>query len=188
MDILPVTGVGPATGDGHALVQLTDIGLPDLDPKAGTVGKPVLTPATADRVGLAVVAVSVTDIETAGAAAGGSGTVAIQVAGAVNVHHVVTEAHIDEGARINEDQTGAGADQSVNVNAGRTYHSLAVAGGLSLSGTVAVVPAVAVPILTGDTSAWIGRRDEFDARRTSGHGVRLGRQRSGERDGHGNGA
>ncbi len=98
------------------------------------------TPATADRVGLAVVAVSVTDIETAGAAAGGSGTVAIQIAGAVNVHHVVTEAHIDEGARINEDQTGAGADQSVNVNAGRTYHSLAVAGGLSLSGTVAVRP------------------------------------------------
>ena len=125
--------------------------------------KAVRTPATAERTGLVVVAVSVTDIESAGATVGGSGAVDIKISGAVNVHDVKTRAHIDEGARINEDQTSAGADQSVLVAAGRTYHSLAVAGGLSLSGTVSIVPALSLPILTGDTSAYIGRDDGFDA-------------------------
>src|SRR5262249_40034237 len=90
-------------------------------------------------------------------------TVAISVAGAVDVHAINTRAHIDSGANINLDNTGAGSEQSVFVVAGRSYEVLSVGLGGALSGVVAAVPVASVPVVLGGTEAYIGRNSNTAA-------------------------
>ena len=114
------------------------------------VGDPTMT----SRSGVAVVAVSTNELVSAGFSGGGAGSVAVNAAGAVAVDTINTRAHIDAGAKVNQ-AAGADARQSVAVDAGRSYSDLTLGIGASFSGAVAVAPAIAVPILLGETSAKI---------------------------------
>ncbi len=147
------------SGDQHQVELLGGVGVPSVandqfnDPtlSANRQGAAL----TASRQGVVVVAVSANSMENAGAAGGGSGSVAVQVAGGVAVHTINTLAHIDAGAAVNADNTGAGANQFVHVDAGRSYHNLTLGLGVSFAGAVAVSPAVVVPVLMGTTAARI---------------------------------
>src|SRR5262249_39972424 len=72
-------------------------------------------------------------------------------------HTINTTAIIAAGAQINQNNQGGtpNVGQSVYVDAGRSYQSLALGLGLAVSGTVAVAPAFTVPVLQGTTSATI---------------------------------
>ena len=148
----------------HSLTTVVDVGLPTIDNYVdldNIRNRPVTHIQTADRTGVVVSAVSVNDIATTGSADGASGVIAVQVAGAVNVHTIDTLAHIDAGAKVNADNAGAGADQSVHVVAGRSYEGVAVGAGASLAGGSAFVPAASVPALLGNTEAYIGSNTNF---------------------------
>ena len=106
--------------------------------------------------GVFVTATNRDDFLTIGMSGGGSGTVAVNVGGVVNVIHDETRAHIDDGARINADNTDADPGQCVQVAAGSEYRDLSISGALSGAGTVAVAPAVDVRVGTFNTYAWIG--------------------------------
>ncbi len=116
--------------------------------------------AQADRTGVVVVAVSLNDIDIAGVSAGASLGVAVQVVGVVLVHDFTTLAHIDDGAQINQvagpSGLAANAAQSVSVAAARGYRLLAIGSSVSISGLSSTAPAASVPVLTGNTKAWIG--------------------------------
>lgn len=151
--------------DQHTVERLSQIGVPsvstsnvssstlDLSNLADNLDGP---PEQALRQGVVVVAVSTNHMDAAGAAGGGAGSVAVQVAGAVAVHEINTLAEIRSGAKINQTNTaGANANQSVYVDAGRSYHNLTLGLGAAFSGTAAVSPSIAVPVLTGTTAAHI---------------------------------
>ncbi|MCU0255242.1 MAG: hypothetical protein MUF60_00715, partial [Vicinamibacterales bacterium] len=153
-------GLGASVaGDRHTVERLGDVGVPSIDNEiwdsTGLANSRQGTPITEARRGLVVGAISVNDFESAGAAGGGAGTVAVQVAGGIAVHRFDTTAEIRAGARVNETNTGASADQSVRVIAARSYHNLTLGIGASFAGAAAVAPAVAVPVLEGDTAARI---------------------------------
>jgi hypothetical protein len=159
-----IPGLSAAT-DQHTVERLSQIGVPsvstsnvssstlDLSNLADNLDGP---PQQASRQGVVVVAVSTNHMDAAGAAGGGAGGVAVQVAGAVAVHDINTLAEIRSGAEINQaDTAGANANQSVYVDAGRSYHNLTLGLGAAFSGTAAVSPSIAVPVLTGTTAAHI---------------------------------
>ncbi|MEJ0068131.1 MAG: hypothetical protein WDO24_04715 [Pseudomonadota bacterium] len=110
-----------ASGDDHTVERLSSIGVPSLSSPnfsdSTLANNREGAPLTASRKGVAVVAVSTNDLQTAGFAGGASGSVAVQVAGTVDVHNITTIAHIDAGAKINQSNSGANANQSVAVDA-----------------------------------------------------------------------
>ena len=129
-------GVSPTVGDPNAGKQLQ---------------------VTATTVNLAGVAVAVTNFDDIGELSltgGASGSVAVNVAGVVNVSNITTTAHIDKGASINQ-AAGAGAGQDVLVVARNEYHNLIVSGAASIAGDVAVAPSVGVNSLNLTASALI---------------------------------
>ena len=153
--------------------RINGVGLPSIsNSNAGSITAPNSTVEQATRTGVVVVAVSTNIIGTAGVAVGGSGGVAVQVAGSVSVHDIKTRAHIDSGANINPVQTGATGGQSVYVDAGRDYEAIAVGAGVSIAGTFAGVPAIAVPVLTGDTTRVHRIEHRVRHRLAYGHDVR----------------
>ncbi len=152
--------------DQHTVERLSQIGVPSVSTSNVSSTTPIDLSSIADnlegppvqaaRQGVVVVAVSTNHMDTAGAAGGGSGSVAVQVAGAVAVHTINTVAEIQSGAQINQtDDSGANANQSVYVDAGRTYHDLALGLGASFAGTAAISPAISIPVLLGNTEAFI---------------------------------
>ena len=110
-------------------------------------------------------AVNRDDIAAYSVGAGFAGTTAVQVSASVNVMHSTTQAYIADNARINRDDTGENAAQSVLVAAANDYQHLGVAGGLSIAGNVAVTPGALVNVVTNTTKAWVGKSAQVDAMR-----------------------
>ena len=166
VDLMASTSAGgPGAGDEHHIATVEGVGLPGVDNNhfddSTILSRADASVQTAARRGVVVSAVSTNDFASAGASAGGSGGVTVNVAGAVLVHEINTDAHIDLGAKINADNAGAGSGQDVRVVAGRSYHEIAVGAGLGISGTASVTPAASVPVLLGHTRAWIGNSENF---------------------------
>ena len=105
--------------------------------------------------GVSVTATNKDDLETIAITGGGAGTVAVNVGGTVHLITNTTTAHIDANAKVNQDNTGAGSGQTVQVAAGNDYRHMGVAGAASFAGTVAVAPAVDVSIINFTTKAYI---------------------------------
>ena len=76
-----------------------------------------------------------------------------------------TLASIGAGAEGQPARRGEGANQSVLVAAGNDYQHVGVAGGLAVSGTVAVTPGAEVTVITIDTKASIGANAVVEANR-----------------------
>ena len=156
---------GPPAGASHELSTVAGVGTPrvnnpnyndgELQTRAGTAIR------TESRRGVIVTALSANQIATAGVAAGVAGTAAVTVAGSVSVHTFNTEAHVDAGADLNADNTGAGALQGVYVDAGRSLEELNIGVGAAGSGVFAGAAGAAVPVVLGGTKAWIGNNDNF---------------------------
>ncbi len=150
-----------AQSDFHSIQKITNIGVPTISTPAfngasnGTQITPFGAPATAARQGVVVVAVSGNTVESAGVTAGGAGAVAVNVAAAVAVDTLNTEAHIDSGATVVATGNTAVADPAVYVDSGRTWFDLAIGGGANVSAGGAVLPAVSAPVLEGTTEALI---------------------------------
>lgn len=105
--------------------------------------------------GVAVVATNRDDLETVAVAGSGAGTGAVSVASNTTSLTSDTYAYVD-GANINQDNTGAGSEQSVLVAAGSDLYRLGVAGAAAIAGTAGVGPGVDVLISNADTKAYIG--------------------------------
>jgi hypothetical protein len=158
---LALSAGGAAATDIETLDRLNPEGLPTVSSPAFdnnaidnvTAG----SEATAFRSGVIVVAVGTTVLENAGAAVAGAGMAALTAAGAVAVHTIDTIAAIAAGAQINaaNGDAGAGASQSVFVDAGRLYRDDSVGIGVAGAGAAAAAPALVLPILHGTTSATI---------------------------------
>ena len=157
--VLDTTDVDP--DHGHHVRALTAESLPEVD--HAEVDSTLLSAETdregltAARKGVIVVAVSTNDVGTAGMSAAFAGTGAVTIMGAVTVHHIDTIAEIGQGAVIVAGaQTDApGSDADVHVNAARTYRVVSTGLSAAGAGTVAVAPAFAAPVLTGQTKASI---------------------------------
>ena len=150
--------------DQHEVQRISNVGVPSITTPGVSTNTLDLgniannlegAPETALRSGLIVVSVSTNHIDSAGVAGGGSGTTAVEVAGSVMVHNINTTAHIDAGAKINQNNAGAGANQSVYVDAGRNYFGLGIGGTVAIAGTAGISPSLTVPVLEGTTSAII---------------------------------
>ena len=96
------------------------------DPNAGKQRH--VTATTVDLDGVAVSATNYDNIGQLSLTGGVSGSVAVNVAGVVNVSNITTSGHIDKGARINQ-AAGAGAGQDVLVVGSNDYRNLTVSGG-----------------------------------------------------------
>jgi hypothetical protein len=148
-----------ASGDQQTVERLTNVGVPSVS--TPNFSAPTLAnntegaPTTTSRSGVAVVAVSANHLTSPGAAGGGAGSVAVQVAGAVEVDTINTQAYIDTGAQTDQNDGGAASGQSVSVDAGRGYQDLTLGIGASFAGSVGISPAISVPVLEGTTSATI---------------------------------
>jgi len=114
--------------------------------------------------GLAVTAVATDDVSSIAASGGGSGTVAINLAGSVNVIGNNTSAYIADGARINTDQTSSGDGQSVLVAAGTDFRHLGIGAAAAISGQVGLGPAAEVTVVDNNTYAYIGKGAQVAAK------------------------
>ena len=105
--------------------------------------------------GVAVQASSSEDILNISAAGGGGQYAGVAGAVTVEVVNSDTTAYIGRQARVNQDDAGAAASQSVNVSAVNDARILAIAGALG-GGIAGVGGGVDVGVLRNDTSAYIG--------------------------------
>jgi len=115
----------------------------------------VATPEITSMQGIAVTAVNQDDYEVIGGSGGASGSVAVNISGAVNVLTTHTSAFIAPGAKVNANNSGDGTNQSVLVAAGDDYAYLGIAAGISLAGAVGVSPDAGVLVVTNTTKAFI---------------------------------
>ena len=155
--------VAGTPGSGQVTVPPSDSGFKgnnDFD-QDGSSDLPSLTqnrnwvPETRAFHGVAVTAVNHDGVGSIGVSGGAGGAVAVNIGGSVHVINTSTTAHVDQGAQINVDNTGAADAQSVLVAAGNDFRHMGIAGALSGSGTVAVAPGVAVVVANLDTEAFI---------------------------------
>ena len=89
----------------------------------------------------------------------------MNIGGGVNVINTQTLAHVDSGARINEDNAGADAAQSVLIAAGSDYSDMGVVATGSVGGEVGITPGADVSVLDATTKAYIDDRARVNARR-----------------------
>jgi filamentous hemagglutinin family protein len=130
---------------------------PDGSDSAALTGQRVGTRGTATGFqGLAVTATNQDDIETISATGAGAGTAAITIAGDVNVITTHTTAEIGDNARINQNNSGAGAGQSVLVAAGNDHYQMGIAGSASGAGTVGIGAGADVLVAHHTTVAKVG--------------------------------
>ncbi|MEX0958007.1 MAG: LEPR-XLL domain-containing protein [Burkholderiales bacterium] len=149
--------------DGALSADLNFDGTNDLTDPSFTQQR-ISTPETTETKGVSVSAVNRDDIESAALSGGGSGTVAVNIGGSVNVVSTDTAAFVDRGARINSDAAGAGSEQSVHVAAGNDFYHMGMALVAGGSGTVAVTPGVDVSVVNHHTHAYIANETEVNAR------------------------
>lgn len=115
--------------------------------------------------GLAVTAINQDDIEGFAVTGGAAGSVAVTLSGDVSVHSTDTQAWIGAGAKVNENNAGAGAGQSVLVAAGNDAYHLGIAGALAASGAVGVGVGADVAVMSHTTQAHIGAGALVNARK-----------------------
>ncbi|MFO0880817.1 MAG: hypothetical protein U0840_26095, partial [Gemmataceae bacterium] len=140
-----ITPVGAVTPN----IQNTSVTAP------GLYSRRLATPRTTPVRGVIVTAVSTDDVEQmilSGAAAVG---VAVPLSGAVHVLDSTTTAYIGQQARVNLNQAGANATQSVHVAAGSDFYHLGVAGAAGGAGGVAVGAGINVVAPTVRSLAYI---------------------------------
>ena len=163
-DGVPTVPNGDVSAPGLSLDAGTDTdfdgdGNADLNPDAeGQTQQRVSQAGTRTVNGVAVTAINRDDIETIGVSGGGSGTVAVNIGGAVNVVNNDTLAYVASGAQVNKDTIttdGNQSDQSVLVAAGNDLYHMGIGGSVAISGTVSVTPAADVTVVTNDTKAFI---------------------------------
>ncbi len=109
------------------------------------------TPATTTMTGVAVSAVNQDDIEIVGGSGGASGSVAVNISGAVNVVNNTTQAYVASGANVSANANS----EAVLVAAGDDYSGLGISLGFSISGDVAATPDAAVFVVSNTTKAFI---------------------------------
>lgn len=126
----------------------------DVDDPALTL-QPTISIAEKDMQGLAVTAMSWDDIEVYSISAGASGNVAVNISGSVLVLNTTTTAHINRGARINQNNTGAGSAQDVLVAAGSSTYHMNIVASASVSGSASVNPGAGITVFTVRTDASI---------------------------------
>ncbi|MEM7769221.1 MAG: DUF4347 domain-containing protein [Cyanobacteria bacterium P01_A01_bin.37] len=114
----------------------------------------------ASMKGLAVTATNQDDLESYAISGAAAGTVAIAVAGNINVLNNQTTARIEDGAIVNQNNAGASADQSVVVAAGSDLYHMGINGSAAFAGAVGVAPAAGVAIFSNTTEAFIGNPEE----------------------------
>ncbi len=107
--------------------------------------------------GLAVTAISRDDISSIAASGGGSGGLAVNIAGSVNIIGNNTSAYIGDGAVINGDTGSAGDEQSVLVAAGTDLRHLGIGAAAAFSGNVGLGPAAEVTVVDNNTTAYVGK-------------------------------
>lgn len=110
-------------------------------------------PLTKTMKGVAVTATNRDDIQAVGGSAGASGSVSVNVSGAINVLSNVTTAHVDEGVSINPSAAGVAEEMSIQVAAGNDFSFLGIAAGLGVSGSVSVTAGATVLIANQTTTA-----------------------------------
>lgn len=152
-----------------------EVAAPDVTPSNGEQdlsggsaalnSKRTATGTTRSLQGLAVTAVNQDDIKGFAVTGAASGTASVTLSGEVSVHSTDTKAWIGNATRVNEDNTGAEARQSVLVAAGNDSFHLGIAGALSASGTVGVGVGADVAVMNHDTHAWIGDATVANARK-----------------------
>ncbi len=138
-----------ATGADHSILKSGDVPMPSIYVRTAA-------PQTTSMSGLAVTAVNQDNIKSAGVSGGVASGVAVNIGGSVHILTTTTRAYAADGAKINNNNTGAGVDQSVLIAAGDDYYHLGIAGAIAGSGTAAVTPGVDVAVVTNTTEAWIG--------------------------------
>ncbi|EXI89661.1 MAG: hypothetical protein AW11_01349 [Candidatus Accumulibacter regalis] len=107
--------------------------------------------------GLSVVASNRDTVSGIGVSGGVAGSVSVNVGGSVSVMTISTLAHIDQGARINtQNSLGAADSQSVVVAAFNDFVQAGIAGAVSISGSVSVAPGADVRVVNLTTKAYIG--------------------------------
>ena len=118
---------------------------------------PTAVPGTKTVHGLAVTAINQDDLMTIAASAGGSGTCAVEISGAINLIEVEVNAYIGD-ANINQDNshyTNTGTEQSVTVIAANDLYLLNVSAAAGFSGAAAITPNAGVNIIDNTISAHI---------------------------------
>ncbi len=149
------------TGDDYSVDASDTVNL-NMDTDIDTTK--VASAETKEITGLAVTALSKDDVSSIAASGGGSGTVAINLAGSVNIIGNDTSAYIDQGAKINENQISAGIGQSVLVAAGTDLRHLGIGAAVSIGGTVGLGPAAEVTVVDNNTKAFVGTSARVNAR------------------------
>ncbi|MCI0581666.1 MAG: FG-GAP-like repeat-containing protein, partial [Chloroflexi bacterium] len=166
LNLPPIDSEGIVRGFGEILLDLvTSADLPVLDPSL--VAQRTVTPRTRTVQGLAVTAVSRDDVESLTVGFGASSLAAVGLSGSAAVLASQTSASIDDNAKVNEDQTGTGAGQSVLVAAGSDSSHMGIAGVAALAGLVSVGPAAGLTSVDNTTEAAIEDGAVVNAR----HGV-----------------
>ena len=155
-DFLAFTGDTSQSG----MIRDTDLDnsdIPVLDDPSFTQDRNATPDTISGFRGVAVTAVNSDQIEMYNIGAGGAGgSAAVSVALGLNIVTETTYAHINDGARINQDRVNAGDDQSVLVTAGNDFFTRAIGGALAGSGSAAATPGLELAFLGMDTQAWIG--------------------------------
>ncbi len=91
---------------------------------------------------------------------GGGGGDSVGIAGSivVDVLNNHTKAHVDKGATINSNNSGALAGQSIEIRAKNETTVLGIAGALAIGGSAGVGVGVDVEVMNKDTEASIGQK------------------------------
>ena len=108
--------------------------------------------------GLIVTATNRQSMNALAVSGGGSGVVSVSVGGAVSVDVSSTKATLGNDVTVNTDNTGAGADQDVQIVALSDISHLGVTAAATGAGATAVVPGVDVIVVDSVTDAGIGQR------------------------------
>src|SRR5262249_19634265 len=137
-----------STDPGSAVVDLTSLGsgkshsiVPSGNAPSGdasALGPRVIHEGTDSFRGVAVTANNTDDVGAFGIGLGFSGTAAVTLAGTVNVDNVHTSAYIGSSAKVNSDEAGANALQSVRVAAASQFYHLGLAASLAIAGTAGI--------------------------------------------------
>jgi hypothetical protein len=143
---------GDTDEDGNDIIDEDD----RIDNQSLTMDR-VATLQTRSIKGLAVSATTKDHIESIAAGGAVSGTASVSAAATVSTVWNDTRAFIADGAQINQNNTDAGADQTVFVGAGTDYYHLGVAGTLAGSGTAGVGPGADISVVSNSTEAFVGR-------------------------------
>src|SRR5262249_2634303 len=109
---------------------------------------------TEDVYGVSVTSNSFLDVLTL-AVAGAAGANAGSGSATIEILNETSKAHIDRGAKVNVNTTGANALQGVNVHATNYSRAITGAGGIAIGGSLGVGAALDVGSLHKDTEAYI---------------------------------